>query len=165
MFNMIQSTLVGKQYGKLTVTAIGDRILDSRAFFVICTCECGVTTTVRNNNLYKAKSCGCLKKTAKGYYKQYFRGELPEFGSWVAMKTRCLNSKHPTYTEYGGRGITICEEWLDFENFITDMGKRPTPKHSIDRMNNDGNYEPSNCRWATPSEQNYNRRPRKSSKA
>jgi hypothetical protein len=83
----------------------------------------------------------------------------PEYAVWCAMKRRCLNPEYPLFKDYGGRGITVCAEWRDsFSRFLEDMGKRPTPKHSIERENNDGNYEPSNCVWATREEQSRNRR-------
>lgn len=79
--------------------------------------------------------------------------------SWQNMRNRCFNTKHEKYETYGARGITVCERWESFANFVADMGVRPTGK-TLDRINNDGNYEPSNCRWATASEQQYNKRHR-----
>jgi hypothetical protein len=84
----------------------------------------------------------------------------PTYRSWLHMKERCTNSRCHAYASYGGRGITVCERWsASFENFLADMGKRPDGK-TLDRIDNDGNYEPSNCRWATASEQRRNQRPR-----
>lgn len=82
-----------------------------------------------------------------------------ELRSWESMKARCLNKNNQAYSRYGGRGITICKRWLDsFQNFLKDMGNKPTQEHTLDRINNDGNYEISNCRWATPLEQSWNSR-------
>ena len=80
------------------------------------------------------------------------------YKTWTGMRSRCNNPKDYAYNNYGGRGIEICKRWDKFENFLEDMGVRPTKKHSIDRINNNGNYELSNCRWATMKEQCYNRR-------
>lgn len=80
-------------------------------------------------------------------------GRHPLYESWLAMRQRCLNARHHAYGRYGGRGISICARWDDFATFVADMGPRPSEKHSVDRINNDGNYEPGNCRWATAAEQ------------
>lgn len=84
--------------------------------------------------------------------------KIPERNSWDAMRARCTNVNHEFYSSYGGRGISICGRWENFDNFLADMGPRPSPTHSLDRKDNDGNYEPGNCRWATKKEQMDNRR-------
>lgn len=88
------------------------------------------------------------------------RSGTPTYGSWRAMRERCTNPKNKYFKNYGGRGITVCDRWHIFEHFLADMGERP-PGLTLDRKDNDGNYEPGNCRWATPSEQNKNESPRK----
>lgn len=106
------------------------------------------------------KSCGCasanLNSIAHTKHDMSFSGE---YNSWRSAKKRCYEANSPSYKRYGGRGITVCDRWLNsFENFLADMGKRPTPEHSLDRYPNvNGNYEPGNCRWATPIEQSRNR--------
>ena len=84
--------------------------------------------------------------------------KTPEYDAWAQMKQRCFNPNHKAYSNYGDRGITVCDRWLDSDNFLTDMGTKPSPKHSLDRINNDGDYCPKNCRWATKAEQDNNRR-------
>lgn len=88
--------------------------------------------------------------------KKYGKKENPLFSVWWSMIQRCRNPNVKRYCRYGGRGITVCDRWMLFENFVSDMGDRPSPKHSLDRIDNDGNYEPSNCRWATATEQARN---------
>ena len=128
-----------------------------------CLCECGNKIVVRAKSLRNGdtRSCGCLhKETCKtnGERKTHGLTGSPTYISWQAMKRRCLKSQEDNYPRYGGRGIEICDRWLNsFENFLADMGKRPEDL-TLDRINNEGNYEPSNCRWATLSEQNSNRK-------
>ena len=91
-------------------------------------------------------------------YEQHRLSHIPEYSNWQAMKSRCYNTKNKKYPRYGGRGIKVCDKWFNsFEAFYSDMGPRPTTDHTIDRINNDGNYKPSNCKWSTPLEQAYNR--------
>ena len=82
----------------------------------------------------------------------------PEYQAWQHMKDRCFNPNHKQYLDWGGRGITVCDRWLNFENFLADMGYRPTAKHSLDRIDNDGDYCPENCKWSTKKEQQNNQR-------
>ena len=84
------------------------------------------------------------------------RRDRPEYWAWAAMLQRCRNEKNPGYAQYGGRGIRVCDRWVSFDTFFEDMGSRPTPNHSIERKNNNGNYEPSNCIWADDAKQNNN---------
>ncbi len=94
------------------------------------------------------------------------RTKHPLYRTWVCIKTRCYNKNNKGYRYYGGRGVIMCDAWRDkitgFPTFVKDMGEKPSPEHTVDRIDNDGNYEPGNCRWATKSEQSYNQRPRSS---
>jgi hypothetical protein len=125
-----------------------------------CACDCGAQTvtsgfTLRNG---EAKSCGCLtaEQLTERSTKHGMHG-TPEYVSWASMIQRCTNPRTVKYHRYGGRGIKVCEAWLNsFEQFYADMGPRPSEQHSIERDNTDGHYEPKNCRWATTKEQNNN---------
>lgn len=160
----IRVNLAGLKFGKLTAISPNGTGKGGETMW-LCECECGNQTTVSRGNLKKltTRSCGCLKfglfKIEHGRKVKHGRNDTTEHRIWRGMKQRCLNSKDHAYKHYGGRGITICQRWLDnFQNFFDDMGPRPTSKHSIDRIDNDGNYEPGNCKWSTPSEQNSNQR-------
>lgn len=130
-----------------------------------CRCDCGNEKIVVAGELTRGRvrSCGCLQREtlARANRKHGHVGSghgTPEWNAWSCMRKRCTNPRHKFYRLYGGRGITICERWKDFMTFFADMGRRPSPRHSLDRIDNDGNYEPSNCRWATKAEQVRNSR-------
>lgn len=152
----------GRIYGRLTVIDYGGFSREKQQTFWVCRCDCGKVVNAIGKELNRGskKSCGCLQRdvlikrnTKHGWSK------TSTYMSWSSAKSRCTNSNDDFYFRYGGRGIKMCDRWLiSFENFLADMGKKPTPRHSLDRINNDGNYEPSNCRWATHKQQANNKR-------
>lgn len=151
---------VGQRFGRLTVIKYlpGGIGRHARA---LCQCDCGKQCTPFVGNLKRGltRSCGCLNDETRVIVNtKHGMTESPEHHVWATMIQRCTNPNHGAYPHYGGRGINICQAWLRFEQFLADMGPRPSMGHSLERKNNDGNYEPGNCKWATRKEQCRNRR-------
>jgi hypothetical protein len=153
--------LDGKQFGYWTVAK---RVPTGKRFTEYeCICCCGTVRVVPAGNLTqgKSKSCGCMKSSImSAKMTRHGMGgtkHIKVYAAWSSMMTRCFNERSKSWSNYGGRGITVCDRWQSFENFLADMGE-PEPHQSLDRIDFNGNYEPGNCRWADAKTQTRNRR-------
>lgn len=154
--------LAGKQFARWTVIRRADNTPKGQAQW-LCRCECGAERALKSIVIRRgiSQSCGCLRQevtisrsTRHGHSEV---GKIsPTYGSWGAMISRCRNPKNKRYDRYGGRGIRVCDRWSDFRNFLADMGERPEGL-TLERRDTDGNYEPSNCYWASSTAQARNK--------
>ena len=149
--------LTGRRFGRLTVIGFSHMDKTSRWF---CRCDCGTEIVVRGAYLTFGKTSACIYCDKRWWkHGHHRRGKSsPTYGSWTAMKSRCYRASSQGFKYYGGRGIGVCDRWRwNFENFLADMGERPSGL-TLDRIDNNGNYEPGNCRWVTRAEQNRTKR-------
>src|SRR5215472_2117531 len=154
--------LLGEKFGRLVVEAAAGTFRQHSLWQ--CRCNCGIQIVVEGSNLRSgnSKSCGCTRKISNQANFQHGHspreGPTKEYICWSNMVQRCTNPKNNRWSDYGGRGIVVCETWQkSFSTFLAEMGKAPGPAYSIDRIDPNGNYEFSNCRWATIGQQRHNR--------
>ena len=150
--------LTGLTFGHLTVLEVAPRD-EHGAIVWKCSCDCGNLHLVQGYRLTKggANSCGCIT-SGRAWNRGHGMAGSPQYMVWWAMLNRCQNPNTKAFKGYGARGIKVCDKWQSFENFYSDMGDKPSPRHSLDREKNDGDYTPENCRWATKAEQVANKR-------
>jgi hypothetical protein len=166
---MVLIDLTGKRFGRLVVLRRVENHITSGGHSVsswLCKCNCGSEVIIRGRRLRRSetRSCGCLRADtmsgiARDYNTTHGGSYTPLYNVWRGILKRCYIPTNKDYKRYGARGIRVCRRWMDFANFRDDMGDRPNGM-LIDRINNEGNYEPRNCRWATPKISSNNRRKR-----
>src|ERR1700761_5630280 len=153
--------LTGQKFGRWTVIEMCVNYKRGKTMWV-CRCDCGVERAVKGDSLRSgvSSSCGCYNREVVRALAKHGMSGTPEYTAWLHMRDRCRNPDHEQYPDYGGRGVLVCDRWYDsFEHFYSDMGPKPSKKHSLDRLDNEyGNYEPSNCEWRTAREQLRNTR-------
>lgn len=154
--------LSGQRFGRLLALEYVGRSAASHPMW-FCECECGSFLATSGAQLLngRTRSCGCLKRDLAGKASVTHgdgNSNVAEYRIWAGMLSRCRNESNAAYPRYGGRGITVCDRWLAYENFLSDMGRRPSEAHSLERERNDECYGPGNCKWATRAEQCRNRR-------
>ena len=153
--------ITGKTFGRLYVIKRCSTDYRTGIPKWLCKCSCGTLKFVIGTNLRHGltKSCGCLQRErASESNTSHGERDSVEYKTWCGMRQRCSNPKAPNYACYGGRGIKVCKEWESFPKFLADMGKRPSKKHTIERINNSLGYEPKNCAWVLVKSQARNRR-------
>lgn len=149
--------LIGKRFQRLVVTGIAPKIGKVKKW--LCICDCGAKHSATTSNLVRGKvrSCGCMQREQLGNMRRkHGASDTPAYNRWKSMVGRCTLKSHKSYPRYGGRGISVCDRWLSYENFLSDMGACPGPGYTIERKDNDLGYGPKNCIWATRTVQNRN---------
>jgi hypothetical protein len=155
-----RQNLTGNTYGELTVQEYAGQSNSNKTKWK-CMCSCGNSCVVLSASLKegRTRSCGCYHiKVTGDRFRKHGQCDLPEYNVWMSMRSRCNNPNNKEFRNYGGRGIKVCDRWSDFDAFLSDMGARPSPKHSIDRLNNSLGYSLHNCEWVLPKKQANNRR-------